>query len=177
MNILMSATNNQKVLSFLINYPGKDFLANDIQKAVKISKGGTNISLRQLVKEGLVYREKKGKIFLYSINYSNPIVKQLKVLKNIELINPIIEKIKKISKKIILFGSCARGENLSDSDIDLFVLTNDSNQVSNVVSKHKISKRFQLILRTPVVFVEMKEKEPVFYEEIQRGITLWESKE
>jgi predicted nucleotidyltransferase len=170
-------TNDQKILKYLVEYPEKEFLAGDIQKALKISNGGANIALRKLSKEGYVNRVQKGSIFLYSINYSNPIVKQLKVLKNIELINPIINKLKSYSKQIILFGSCARGEDLSDSDIDLFILTNDKDNIDKITAKNKLPKKLQVIIRTPVIFTEMKDKEPVFYEEVSRGIVLWETKQ
>ena len=177
MNKTLVATNTQKILDFLIQRPGHEFLASEIQKAVKISKGGVNLSLRELAREKMVRREKKGKVFLYSVDHTQPIIKQLKVLKNIELLNSLVNKIKELSEKIILFGSCARGEDIPKSDIDLFVLTNSPKEIEEVFKKYKLFKRFQLIIKTPVVFAEMEKKEPVFFEEISRGITLWEVKE
>lgn len=170
------ATNTQKTLDLLVQHPGRQFLASEIQKAIKISKGGVNLSLRELVKEGLVKREKRGKIFLYSVDHTQPVIKQLKVLKNIEILDPLVNKVKGLSEKIILFGSCARGEDALKSDIDLFVLTNSPGEVEGLLKKHKLSKGLQLIIRTPVAFAEMEKKEPVFFEEVFRGITLWESK-
>jgi len=177
MNKLLLATNTQKILNFLIQHAGRQFLASEIQKATKISKGGINLSLRELARDKLVKREKRGRIFFYSVDPAQSVIKQLKVLKNIEFLNPLVNKIKKLSKKVILFGSCARGEDTPESDIDLFVLTNGAEEVEEVVKKHKFSRGLQLIVRTPVIFAEMEEKEPVFFEEVSRGITLWESKE
>lgn len=171
------ATNAQKILDFLLRHPGRQFLASEIQKAIKISKGGVNLSLRELAAEGLVKREKRGKIFLYSVDHAQPVIKQLRVLKNIELLNPAVNKIRGLSEKIILFGSSARGEDTPKSDIDLFVLTDSPEEVEGILKKRKLSRGLQLIIRTPVAFTEMEKKEPVFFEEISRGITLWESKE
>lgn len=177
MNKLLVATNTQKILDFLIQHPGRQFLAGEIQKTVKISRGGVNLSLRQLAKEKLIKRQKKDKFFLYSIDHTQPIIKQLKVLKNIEFLNPLVNKVKGLSKKIILFGSSARGGDLPKSDIDLFVLTNSSKEVKEALKKYKLTRGLQLIIRAPVAFAEMQKKEPVFFEEISRGITLWEAKE
>ena len=177
MNRLLVVTNIQKILDFLVQHPGHQFLASEIQRAIKISKGGVNLSLRELVKEKLIKREKKGRLFLYSVDHTQPVIKQLKVLKNVELLNPLVTKIKGLSEKIILFGSCARGEDVSKSDIDLFVLTNSPKEVEEILKRHKPSRGLQLIVRTPVAFAEMEKKEPIFFEEISRGITLWESKE
>ena len=89
----------------------------------------------------------------------------------------LVSKIKKLSKKVILFGSSARGEDTSKSDIDLFVLTNSPEEVERTLKKCKLPRGLQLITRTPVGFAEMEKKEPVFFEEVSRGITLWESEE
>ncbi|MCX5781084.1 MAG: nucleotidyltransferase domain-containing protein [Elusimicrobia bacterium] len=177
MNKIFTFTSTQKILEFLAKFPGTQFLATEIQDNVKISKGGLNQSLRELSKEGLVHRIKKGKIFLYSVNHSNPIVKQFKILKNIESLLPVTNKLNEISEKIVLFGSSARGEDSFESDIDLFVLTRDPEAVNEAIRKYKLERKVQLIVRTPVVYSGMEKKEPVFFEEIQRGITLWEKKE
>ena len=176
MRKLLVATNVQKILDFLIQNPGHQFLAKEIQDVTKVSKGGVNLSLRKLAKDKLVRRQKRGKIFLYSVDPTKPVIKQLKVLNSIELIIPLVNKIKGLSKKVILFGSCARGENVAKSDLDLFILTNSPKEVEEAFRKQGPSKAHQLIIRTPVAFAEMEKKEPVFFEEVSRGITLWEER-
>lgn len=174
-NVIVT-TNSQKALNFLIQNPGKQFTANEVQKEIKISKAGINVALRKLIKEKLVFREKRAKIFLYYVDHSNPVVKQLKVLQTIMILQPLTVKIKDCSEKAVLFGSCARGEDLPDSDIDLFVLTNAKEEVKTTLEKFSFKKNLQTIIRSPLHFSEMETKEPVFFEEIVRGITLWEVK-
>jgi hypothetical protein len=41
-------------------------------------------------------------------------------------------------------------------------------------SKGKI---IQLIVRTPLKYIEMEKTDPIFYAEIERGIVLWEAKD
>lgn len=170
-------TNTQKVMNYLASNPGEQFLANDIQNKVKISKGGVNQSLRELAEEGLINREKKGKIFLYSLNHTNVIAKQFKILKNVELVYPLVNKLKNKSEKIILFGSSSRGEDSAQSDIDIFVLTKVSDEIHKIVSKFKAKRKIQLIVRNTVEYMNMENKEKVFFEEINRGIAIWENKQ
>jgi len=177
MGSIFMETINQKILGYLIQCPGEQFVANEIQEKVKVSKGGLNQSLRKLAKEGFVNREKKGKIYLYSLNHNNVIVKQFKILKNIELLFPLVGKLKKYAEKIILFGSSARGEDTFESDIDLFILTKIPIETDNMLKKCRYRRKLQAIIRTAVDYSNMEQKEPVFYEEIKRGITLWENKE
>ncbi|MBU0693726.1 MAG: nucleotidyltransferase domain-containing protein [Candidatus Omnitrophica bacterium] len=176
MQNVVVTTNSQKALNFLIQNPGKQWTANEVQKGIKISKAGINVALRKLVKEKLVFREKRAKIFLYFVDHSNPVIKQLKVLQTIMILQPLIVKIKGCSEKTVLFGSCARGENLPDSDVDLFVLTNAKEEIKRYLGKFSLRKKLQPIIRSPLQFSEMETKEPVFFEEIVRGITLWETK-
>lgn len=177
MNSIFSITNAQKILAYLVQFPGEQFLANEIQSKIKISKGGVNQSLRELADKGFVNREKRGKIFLYSVNHSNPVVKQFKILKNIELLQPLIDKINKISEKIVLFGSSARGEDLFDSDMDIFILTKNPDKINDVLKGHRLPRKLQTIIRTPVDYINMGKKEPIFFEEVNRGIVLSEKKE
>ncbi|MCB4791345.1 MAG: nucleotidyltransferase domain-containing protein [Elusimicrobia bacterium] len=170
-------TNTQKVLDCLTKHPGEQFLANDIQNELKISKGGVNQSLRELANEDLINRDKKGKVYLYSLNHSNAIVKQFKILKNIELIYALVNKLKDKSEKIILFGSTSRGEDSSQSDIDLFILTKVSDEVYKIFNKYKTKRKIQLIVRNTVEYMKMEDKEKVFFEEINRGVVIWEKKE
>lgn len=172
---VLTATNPQKVLNFFLNRPGQELIEREVQKTVKISKSGVNYALRELVKANTLFRNKRGKMYFYSLNYKNPIIKQLKVLKTITYIHPGIKKIKELSSKIILFGSSARGENVTDSDIDLFVISNSKKEgIEKEINKLKCNQAIQLVVRTELKHTELKTKDPVFYEQIQQGIVLWE---
>ena len=177
MNNSLISTNAQKVLDFLIQNPGKQFLANEIEKATRLSRAGVNFSLRKLAEEKLVLREKKAKIYLYSVDYSNPVIKQLKILKTTMVLQPVVNKLKKLSKKIVLFGSCARGENVADSDIDLFILADSPRSIEENIKRSNFRKKLQPVIRNSTQLIKMKKEESVFFEEIEHGITLWESKD
>ena len=81
----------------------------------------------------------------------------------------------KESDKIVLFGSAANGINIKESDIDLFILTNFPEKAKKIISKNR--EKIQLIVKKPLEFVEMKSKAPIFYDEIMRGVVLWEKTE
>ena len=177
MRKILIATNQQKVLDFLVQYSGSEFLEKEIQKATKLSKSGVNFALRDLIKTEIVKRQQRGKIYFYSIAFDHPTVKQLKVLRTLMNLESLMKKIKKLSKKIILYGSCSRGENTSKSDIDLFVVTNNYNLINEAIKKNKLRNRIRAIVRSPLEYVEMEKTDPTFYNEVELGITLWESKD
>jgi len=174
MRASLIATNVQKVLDFIIENPGKQFLSNEVERNTRLSRAGVNFALRKLAKDKLVLREKKAKIYVYSVDPKKPIIKQLKILKNILLLQDIMKQLKECSQRIVLFGSCARGENTGDSDIDLFILTNTPKAADEIIKKNKLKKKLQPIVRNATQYVKMETSGSVFYEEIQYGITLWE---
>ena len=149
-------------------------MASEVVKSVNISKAGANIALRQLVKSGFVTRSIKGRTHLYQADTRNCLIKQFKVLESVAGLYPLIEKIKNVSQQIILFGSAARGENLEDSDIDLFILTRAGDEIRAVIKKSDKSSKIKAVVKTPYSFAELERKDSVFYQEITRGVTIFE---
>ena len=177
MKEILFKTNPQKVIEYLIQKPGKEFLSKEIQLATKMSKAGANFALNDLVKTNLVNRQQKGKTYLYTINDENPVVKQLKILRTIMNLIPLIKKLKQKSSKIILYGSSSRGEDTEDSDIDLFIVTNLIEDIEKIVQRNKHYKKVQPIIRKPLKYIEIEKTDPTFYQEIEKGIVLWEAKD
>jgi len=171
---IINTTNTQKVLDFLAWNPDKEFVEKEIQRATGASKPGVNLVLKKLVKFKLVEQIKKGRLSFYHVDFNSPMVKQWKVLSNIAKISPLIKSLKEKSNKIILFGSWSRGENTSDSDLDLFILTNFPKRDIEKYLKRFSSLNIQLIVHTPISFSRLEQEEPVFFKEINRGIILFE---
>ncbi|MGB7295890.1 MAG: nucleotidyltransferase domain-containing protein [Candidatus Aminicenantales bacterium] len=174
---IFEATNSLKVLTFLAKNPGQEFLSSEIQKAVGISRAGAYLALQELLKEQLVIRAEKGRFHLYSVNYGNPIVRQFKILINVMLLESLIFKIQPYATRIILFGSGSRGEDAASSDIDLFILSKDPENIRELLASFKTDRKMQPIILAPTEWPDFKEREKVFFEEIEKGIVLWEEKE
>lgn len=174
---IFSSTNSLKILSFLVDNPEKEFLGSEIQRAISLSRAGVYIALQELINQKFVLKTQKGKFHLYKVAYNDPVIKQFKVLRNIIILKSVVSKLQSISKKIILFGSASRGEDISTSDIDLFVMSNDPQLAKEILSSIKSTRKIQPFITTPSDWSDFKEKEKVFSEEVNRGITLWEERE
>lgn len=174
---IFGATNSLKVLSYLAEHPGKEFLSSEIQKAVSISRAGVYLALGELTRQHLVSKAKKGKLLFYSIIYDDSAIKQFKVLKNVLALRPLVSKLKPLSKKIVLYGSTSRGENDPTSDIDLFILSQEPDAVKKVILSINTRQKVQSVIKTPSELADFSGKEKTYYAEVDRGITLWEEKE
>ncbi|MFO7867100.1 MAG: nucleotidyltransferase domain-containing protein [Desulfatiglandales bacterium] len=174
---IFKATNSLKVLSFLAEKPGQEFLSSEIKTAVSISRAGAYLALQELLKEGFIIRTVKGRFHLYSVNYNHPAVRQFKVLMNVLYLEPLIKRIQTHSVRIVLFGSASRGEDTASSDIDLFILSKNPEKINNFFSSLRMERKIQPVILTPAELPDFKESEKVFFEEMEKGIVLWEEKD
>ena len=173
------ATVNQKVLSLLAKFSDQEFYEREVARKLGISYGSANRALNELYSTGAVTRRREGKMYFYSIDSSTAAVIEFKKIINLMLIELLVEELKKMSNRIVLYGSCALGTDTSESDLDLFVVSNRKEDVSNVISNFKFPRGYenihiQSVIRTPVELLEVGESERTFIEEVDRGVVLWE---
>lgn len=176
---LFIKTAHQEIISFLLARPTEQFYGSEISKKTRISIGQTSKVMNDLFKAGLLERDQKGKTVLYRIRGESPILRTYKVLNTLIHIEPLIDKLKGISKEIFLYGSCAKGVNVEDSDLDLLVVTNKSDEVINFIAAYPSNEyqgfsEIKPVLKTPAEWVTLDEKDQVFYNEVQKGILLYE---
>jgi len=174
---ILFVTNSQRVLDFFLDNPGEEFVGKDLEGKIEISRSGIYYALKELTNGGFLCQYAKGGISFYSLNYNNPVVKRLKVLKTVIEIQPLLEKLKKLSSRIVLFGSSSRGETVKDSDIDLFIITHNKTVIEKEITKFGSKQRIQAVKKTELEYVELKRSDSVFYEQVNRGILLWEAED
>ena len=114
---------NQKILQFLSKYSDQEFHEREIVRRIEVASGSANRALNELFTAGAVKRRQEWRMLFYSVDSSNPAVLEFKKLTNILLLEPLVENLKNITKRIILFGSCAQGTDNSKSDMDVFIVT------------------------------------------------------
>jgi predicted nucleotidyltransferase len=172
-------TINQKVLSLLAKFSNQEFYEREVSRKLGIATGSANRALNELYSTEAVTRRREGKMYFYSIDSSNAALTEFKKMVNLMLIEPLAEELKKISSRVVLYGSCALGTDNSESDMDLFVVSNSKEDVSNVISDFTFPRGFenihiQSVIRTPAELLEGGELERTFMEEVEHGIVLWE---
>jgi predicted transcriptional regulator len=172
-------TINQKVLSLLVKFSDQEFYEREVSRKLGISAGSAHRALNELYSDGAITRRRKGKMYFYSIDSSNAVLIELKKLVNLMLIEPLVEELKKVSSRIILYGSCALGMDTSQSDADLFIVSTSKKGVSNAISGFSFPTGFenihiQPVIKTPVELLRGGESARTFMEEVERGMVLWE---
>lgn len=162
-----------ELLVFLSRRPLTRMYGREIAKSIKMSVGGTNQILRSLANAKMLNVEKKGRMLFYSVNMENPEVKQFKIFINVSELSSLVGKIKTYSDRIILYGSCADGTDTEKSDVDLFVLTEEKDTVNAEIRRFKTDRKIKPVVINHTEFLNLKEKDKAFYEQVTAGKELW----
>jgi len=173
---LLFSTSHQKILSFLVE-DFAEYTEKEIARNTDVKKSAVNLALRELVFCGLIQKRKIGRTALLRVDFKNNLVKEIKILKNILETQSLVEKLKKESLRIVLFGSFASGLNSRESDIDLFVLSNNEKAIRRIINGSEFADRVQLISKTPSELLKINKNKPLLFHEIEKGKVLWEINE
>lgn len=165
------------VLEFFMENPMQEYHEREVIRRTGISLGSANKILRLLAKLDFLTREERGRLAIYRLNLREPSVRQFKVLLNTFALKPLTDELRQMSKRVVLFGSCSQGTDTKESDIDLLVVTNEKDQVGQVISDYnkKSERRVAPITVDMNGYVRLKQEDKPLYENIERGIILWES--
>lgn len=180
-NEICISTISQKVLRLLAKYSDEEFHEREISRLLGISTGSANNALTSLFEKDVVSRTRKGKMLFYSINSANPAIPVFKKLLNILLLEPLVEQLKKFCSTIVLYGSCAQGNDISSSDFDIFIITNKKETVAKAIEDFQFGKgyedlKIQPVIKSPLELLKARESDSVFLNEVDGGIVLWGNK-
>ncbi|MFH1457644.1 MAG: nucleotidyltransferase domain-containing protein [Candidatus Omnitrophota bacterium] len=178
-NTYLISTNYQKILRFFVLNPSQSFYEREISRKIGLSPSSTHYTLVRLYRASLINRKQNGRMYFYSINKADPYLKEFKILANLLLIEPLVEKLKRLSYKIVLFGSWAQGNDVEDSDIDLFIVSSEKEKVLFLANKFSYStklykRKIQPIINSPEELLKRDRQGKVFLEQVEKGKVLWE---
>jgi len=188
LDVLNSKT-KVKIVKFLLTHEAS-MSEREIASIVKVSHMSVNRTLRELSEMNFVNFVTIGKAHLWKVNRKSYAFKTLsKLIKGISHIKDPLKELKatilktlpkKIIKKVVLFGSVAKGTEKTNSDIDIFILVED--MATKKKLEHSIGKLSNLCLEiygnrlAPYILTksEMKQKKNLkIISEINTGIQIF----
>jgi len=175
----ISSTNQLKVLSFLAKLSNKEFHEREIARRTGFSYGSGNRVLNELFADGILVRRKAGKMLFYSFNSRDPLSKTFKIFVSVSILRPLIKNLRECASEIVLYGSCARGEDGSGSDVDLFVISEDKEKALRTIESYRFRKGFENIRIQPAILspqelLRSEKADKEFLSLVREGIILWD---
>ncbi len=176
MSGLLFATPEQKVIRFLLSEPTTSFSVRVIASKLKGVRGlggseGILKILHELQAVGLVdFLDNHRAVRLQD---DNPTAHVLKVVAAIADLEGLRELLMPISSRVILFGSRAAGKGRSDSDFDLFIVSDSPEEVKRVVAGYPLGKPIEPVVWKSDAYQELERDDPGLAEKIMNGVVIW----
>ena len=161
-----------EVLEFFLEHPETEFYQTEIANKLKISRVTLLKWLDLLTKNGLLELKTRGKSKYYKLNKDNPVVKQIKVLLTISKLYGPVKNLKEENVEVYLYGSCAKGEDVEESDVDILIVgkLEKGKLIQLVEDMKKIMKReVKPVVFNPLEYSNLVRKDRIFYENVEKN--------
>jgi predicted nucleotidyltransferase len=117
----------RKILALFFLHPDQEYYFSEVIRLTGTRQGVIQRELTNLVEADILNTEKRGRQKYYSVNLKHPIFPDLRniIFKTFGVIGKIREALEPLGKKIdvaFVYGSFARGQEVSGSDLDLFFI-------------------------------------------------------
>ena len=124
---LLFGTYRRRVLGLLLMHPEETYHVREIARLTNTTAGTLHKELARLAQAGLLNREQVGNQLRYAANRQCPIFDELASIlrKTSGLADIVLDALAILDRKIsvaLIFGSVARGEERSGSDVDVLIV-------------------------------------------------------
>ena len=115
------------VLGLLFNHPDRSFYLREVVRLAGVGQGAAQRELERLVEAGIIRRLARGRQVYFRANDESPIFAELRgiILKTAGLADVLRQALSPLRDRVHLafvYGSLARGEDRSGSDVDICVV-------------------------------------------------------
>ncbi len=126
----------RRVLGLLFAHPDERLHLRQIARDTGIAVSAVQREVLSLWKAGIISRQQEGGQVYYQADRSCPVFDELRglVIKTVGLADVLREALAPLATQIdvaFVYGSCARGEDVADSDVDVMVVGPEPDVVTN----------------------------------------------
>tara|TARA_Y100000590_G_scaffold325125_2_gene368836 strand:- start:751 stop:1242 length:492 start_codon:yes stop_codon:yes gene_type:complete len=134
---------------------------------------GITKMLREMAEMGLVsFVNDNREVILQNENTVVQLLKKLCSICDLESLNQMVGP---LSKRGVLYGDRAHGDDHTESTYDLFVVADEVEEVTKIVTSHPLGKKIDLTVWPAEDFAQIKRKNSKLAERVSEGIVMWAS--
>jgi len=168
----------KKILQLFFVSSKKEYYVRELAKILKLLPGNVHRELTNLKRAGIVSSRKIGNVKLFYLNENNPLLPELTGLINKTIGIPailakLVDKYPNISNAFV-YGSYAKGNFDSSSDVDLFVSASSAkiyDKINAGIAKieNKIQREINLDFMTDKELKEKIKKNDPYIKDVLKG--------
>lgn len=175
---LYEETAKNKVIGVLFRYPEKEFSLSELAREAGVAKANIGNILDEFQEAGLISIEKLSKIWRIKANQTNWLFIRSKIIFNLNfvyksgLVDFLVDYFKN-PKAVVLFGSFRKGEDISNSDIDI-AIESDEVKEYQIMGLRELAEFEKIIGKKIQIHLFNKQKIDInVFNNIANGILLW----
>lgn len=156
----------------------EELFVREIARSAGLGAGPASETLRALADRHHLIRTERGRNVYYRANLGSGLVRELKVGATLADLDDLVQALIGRISLVVLFGSCATGEDTTESDIDLcIVVTEDPDGVDSRLAEHPTAagRAVSAIVLTPDAYLALGDRDRPLADRIRRGRTVWEA--
>ena len=180
-SVLFTKT-QQRLLAVLYGKPDTSFYLNEIVRLASMGKGTVVREIKKMTEAGLLTNHQLGNQQHYQANADNPIFEELKAITRKTfgiqaVIKAALEPILKQCDLAFIYGSVAKGEEHSGSDVDIMLVGHDLSY-TGVMEKlepaeRQLGRTINPTLLSPDEFQQRKDQQQSFITRVMKQPKLW----
>ena len=155
----------------------EDHYVREIALSVGLGVGPVSEALRLLAGGHHLERTERGRNVYYRANLGSGLVRAVKLAATLAELDELLRDLAMHVQTVILFGSCAAGEDTVESDIDLCIVTAEPDRVDAALARHPIAggRPVSAIVLGPDEYLALAQRDPALARRIRQGWTAWEA--
>lgn len=164
-----------RILSLFLTDPHREIHLREAAKIAGVSSSTAKRFLEFYAENGFVTKRRKANLVLFKGNLESNAFRFMKIGYLMHRIRPLIDYLKETypNSSVTLYGSCARGEDGPDSDIDLLLVGRTNRENCLPRFEQKLGRRITLIVYTPQEWEMKASEDRAFYERVLvDGVTI-----
>ncbi|MBI4918713.1 nucleotidyltransferase domain-containing protein [archaeon] len=170
-------TAKRRIIGVLFKYPEKEFSLSDLAAEASVAKTHIGTILEELRKLEVITIEKLSKIWRIKANQTNWFYIKSKILNNLNfiyssgLVEFLVDHFNN-PRSIILFGSFRKGDDVSNSDVDIAVEVEEEDY--RIIGLRELSEFEKIIGKKIQIHLFNKKNVDInLFNNIANGILLW----
>ena len=163
---LLARKSTSAVLARFLDRPTRETYAAGLIAELDISRKSVFDALCALEKSGMIERRAVGRMNQYRLRRDDSRARQLKTLRTMDMLVPMLEGMRGSGTEVYLYGSAARGEDSEGSDIDLLFIGEmpERSRLAKIEAVERIKPLYLSFLE----YSSLARKDKPFYERIEK---------
>jgi Predicted nucleotidyltransferases len=157
-----------RILTVFFDEPYREFHLREVAETSEVSPSTAKRFLDFYEASGFLVKERKANLVLFQADLENNSFRFMKVALFLLKVRPLTDFLAEAyaGSSIVLYGSCARGEDGPESDVDLLAVGRRAEKMDLTRYEDLLGRRINVIAFDSQEWEEKAEEDKAFYERI-----------